>query len=63
MKEPRFIVDEKGNKISVVLPIKEYNKLLDSREELEDIRQYDKVKARKEPLTKLEDYIGKRAKK
>lgn len=42
---PQYITDEKGKKLSVVLPIEEYQTMLDELEELEDIRLYDEAKA------------------
>jgi PHD/YefM family antitoxin component YafN of YafNO toxin-antitoxin module len=49
MNTPQYITDNKGNKISVVLPMKEYKKIMDELEELEDIRLYDEAMADKEP--------------
>ncbi|WP_127129465.1 hypothetical protein [Pseudoflavitalea rhizosphaerae] len=46
---PKFITDNKGKKISVVLSIREYRKILDELEELEDIRLYDEAMADKQP--------------
>ena len=43
----QFITDTKGNKISAVLPIKEYEMMLDKLDELECIKAYDKAKAKK----------------
>ncbi len=43
----QFITDTKGNKISVILPISDYEKMLDDLEELEDIKAYDLAKERK----------------
>ena len=48
MTTTTFITDQKGKKISAVLPIKAYKQLLEELEELEDIRAYDKAKAKKE---------------
>lgn len=56
----RFIIDEDGNKVSVILPVKEYEKLVEAREELQDIKLYDAVKAKNEPLVSLSDYRKKR---
>lgn len=39
----QFITDNSGNKLAVILPIKEYNKMVDELEELEDIRLYDEA--------------------
>lgn len=44
----QFITDNNGIKLAVILPIKEYNKILEKLEELEDIRIYDQAKASNE---------------
>jgi hypothetical protein len=63
MLSTTFITDGKGKKISAVLPIRQYQLLLEELEELEDIRAYDKAKARKEEPTPLRDAIQQRRKK
>ena len=40
-----FVVDEEGNRIEVVLPIEDYQKILEELEELESIRAFDVAKA------------------
>lgn len=40
----QFVTDNNGNKLAVILPIKEYNKMVDDLEELEDIKRYDAAK-------------------
>ncbi len=40
----QFITDDDGKKIAVILPIKEYNKMVYDLEELEDIKLYDAAK-------------------
>jgi PHD/YefM family antitoxin component YafN of YafNO toxin-antitoxin module len=40
----QFVTDHNGNKVAVILPIKEYNKMLDDLEELEDIKLFDAAK-------------------
>lgn len=40
----QYITDKNGNKLAVILPIKEYNKMVDDLEELEDIKLYDAAK-------------------
>ncbi len=44
---PQFITDKKGKKLSVIVSMKEYNKLIEEMEELEDIRLYDEGMAHK----------------
>ena len=41
----QFVVDEKGNRISVLLDIRDYEQLLEALEELEEIRAYDRAKS------------------
>ncbi len=41
----RYIVDEKGNRIGVLLDWNDYRKLLNALEELESIKAYDAAKA------------------
>ena len=50
---PHFITDEKGKRVSVIIPIEFYMQLVESMEELEDIRLYDEVKARNEEKISL----------
>jgi len=40
-----YIVDEKGNRVAVLLDLEDYRKLLAELEELECIRAYDAAKA------------------
>ena len=54
--ETTFITDTKGNRLSAVLPIKKYIKLLEDAEELVDVRLYDAVKARKEKSTSFNEF-------
>ncbi|MBT3207673.1 MAG: hypothetical protein HN704_14285 [Bacteroidetes bacterium] len=51
MFEENIVIDKKGNKIAIQLPIKVYEKLLADSEELEDIKEYRKAKRHKsEPI-------------
>lgn len=46
MTEPtKFLTNEKGERIAVVISIEEYEKILDELEELADIKAYDEAKA------------------
>ena len=62
-KEPQYITDKKGKKLSVVISITEYKKMLEELEELEDIRLYDAVKARKEKSLPFTQYLQRRKQK
>lgn len=53
----KFITDEKGKKISVILSIKDYDDLLNKLEELEDIKLFDKLKAEDVELITFEQAI------
>ncbi len=52
-----FITDTKGNKISAILPIKKYIQLLEKAEEMDDIRLYDAVKAKKEKPSSFNESV------
>lgn len=41
----RYITDEQGNRVAVILNIEQYETLLDAAEELDDIRAFDEAKA------------------
>ena len=57
MKGRQYISNQIGSKIAVILPIKEYQAMLDKVEELEDIRIYDEAKKRKsEPIQAKEAF-------
>lgn len=45
----QFITDTNGKKVSAILPIKEYEMLLEQLDELACIKAYDKAKAKKNP--------------
>jgi hypothetical protein len=58
---PQYITDNSGNKISVILSMKEYRSILEDLQELEDIRQYDETKKNDDgSRIKIDDYIKKR---
>jgi len=62
-KVPQFITDKKGKKLSVVISITEYNKMLEELEELDDIRIYDAVKAKKGKSVPFNKYLQRRNQK
>ncbi len=59
----RWLVDESGKRIAVVLDIEEYNKLLEELEEQDDVRDFDKAMANPEqaiPLDQAMSEIGQK---
>ena len=51
----RYITDTKGEKISVILPLREYENMLEELEEQQDVYLYDKVKASKQEYLPAEE--------
>jgi len=47
MMKGNYVIDNKGRKIAVQIPLKVYKKLVADSEELEDIKEYRKAKAHK----------------
>lgn len=57
----QFITDDNGNKLAVILPIKDYEKMVEELEEIEDIRLYDEAKKEDDGKRILfSDYLKKR---
>jgi len=52
---PQYITDHIGNKVSIILPIKDYERMIDELDELEDIRLYDEAKASIQEYLPAED--------
>jgi PHD/YefM family antitoxin component YafN of YafNO toxin-antitoxin module len=58
---PQFIKDAKGNNSLVILPVKEFENLMEELEELEDIKLYDEAKKEENGETILfSDYLKAR---
>jgi len=54
----RYVTDEKGDRIGVLLDIEEYLKLLEELEELESIYAYDEAKASNDEAIPFEQAIS-----
>ena len=52
-----YVVDEKGNRVGVLLNIRNYEKLLEELEELDSIRAYDAAKESGDEAIPLEEAI------
>ena len=55
--QEKYVVDEKGNRVEVVLDIRDYQKLLEDLEELESIRAYETAKASGDQAIPFEEAI------
>jgi hypothetical protein len=54
----RYLVDEEGKRIAVVLPIGEYERLLEELEDLADVRAFDEAMASGDEEIPLEQVIA-----
>jgi len=54
----QYVVDEKGDRVGVLLSLEDYQKLLDEPEELESLRAYDAAKASGEEAIPFEQAIA-----
>jgi PHD/YefM family antitoxin component YafN of YafNO toxin-antitoxin module len=57
---PQYITDINGKKLSVILPVKDYERMLEELEDQEDVRAYDEVKSRNEESIPFEQYLKER---
>ena len=53
----RYVVNEKGERVSVLLDREEYKRLLEELEELEAIRAYDAAKALSDEIVPLDQGV------
>jgi len=64
--KPQYITNENGRKTGVILPVRDYEKLLLIAEEYEDIKAYGDAKARlkegKDTIVSFEDVLKSIAK-
>jgi len=58
-KDRQFVVNERGEKIAVVISIEEYEKILEELEDLEAIREYEEAKASGETGVPLEEALAR----
>jgi hypothetical protein len=52
---PQYITDSTGKKLSVVLPLDEFETIMEDLEELNDIRLYDEAKSDTEPSVPIDE--------
>lgn len=53
----RYVVNEKGERVGVLLDIREYQRMLEEVEELESIRAFDAAKASKDEAIPFEQAV------
>ena len=53
----QFIEDSQGNRIAVLMPIDQYNKMLEQLEEIDDIRAYDAAKAQDDEIIPFDQAV------
>lgn len=56
----QYVTNSKGEKTAVILSINDFEKIQEQLEDLEDLRAYDRVKARNESFVSLDEYRSKR---
>jgi hypothetical protein len=58
---PQYIKDANGDKSLVILPVIEFEKMMEELEKMEDLKLYDQAKKEKdEERILLDDYIHQR---
>ncbi len=53
----QFIEDSQGHRIAVLLPIDQYNSMLEQLEEVEDIKAYDAAKTSDDEIVPFDQAI------
>jgi PHD/YefM family antitoxin component YafN of YafNO toxin-antitoxin module len=54
----RFVVDETGNRVAVLIDIDEYQKVLEALEELESINAFDEAKASNDEMIPFDQAVN-----
>lgn len=55
--QPKFVVDENDRRKAVLVSYADWRRLMEAVEELEDIRAYDKAKARRSTAIAFEEAV------
>lgn len=55
--EEKYVINEKGERVAVLIGIQEYQKLVEELEELESLRAYDAAKASKDEAIPFEQAV------
>jgi hypothetical protein len=54
----QFIEDSQGKRIAVLMPIDQYNKMMEQLEEIDDIRAYDAAKAQDDEVIPFDQAVN-----
>lgn len=54
----QFIEDNQGKRIAVLMPIDQYNKMMEQLEEIDDVRAYDAAKAKEDEIIPFDQAIN-----
>ena len=54
----QFIEDNQGQRIAVLMPIDQYNKMLEQLEEIDDIKAYDTTKANNDEIIPFDQAVN-----
>ena len=54
----RYVIDETGNRVAVLIDIEEYLRILEALEELEAINAYDEAKASNDEVISFDQAIN-----
>ena len=57
---PQYITDKDGKKVSVVIPLAEYEQILEELDELDDIKLFDEAKTDKSAAISFDNYVTQR---
>lgn len=54
----QFIEDNQGQRIAVLMPIDQYNKMMEQLEEIDDIKAYDAAKANDDEVIPFDQAVN-----
>lgn len=54
----QFIEDNQGKRIAVLMPIDQYNKMLEQLEDIDDIKAYDAAKAKDDEIISFDQAVN-----
>ena len=57
---PQYVSDKDEKKVSVIIPLAEYEQMIEELDELDDIKLYDEAKSHAEPTLLFDDYVKQR---